>query len=191
MVQLIEDVRQDQGAGEHPLGPEEPQHHRHGQVIGPHAQGVMHHAQIQGVGDEFRVQHGVAFKGHVDHEIHLVEIADGQGETEKGEEEVDDEHHDFDQKKGLDAGEDDRNVEGYLSDVIRFEEKAEQAQADKHGGGSQEAGSHGPVAQGLHRQDVPPLGHDGLHPHAAQVPGEAHVGLHGGPADLVEPVDMV
>ena len=144
-----------QGADQQPARPEKPQGQGHGQVVAPHSQGIVGCAVLDCF-DHRGSCRGGRIRGGVDHEAQMVVIADGHGEIEEGEEEIHREDEQLDLVQALDSfAQEAEDLHAGLGRVIWGQDDIEQGQGDEDCRGGEKACGHGPVAQGLHGQDVP------------------------------------
>ncbi len=96
-IQMIQDNNQDNRPDHHPDGPKQPEKQQNGKVITTHAHSIMQHAPVQNSGDVFRSDFVGQGGGDVDHKIDVVEITDRHAKAKENKEEIDNQHHQFEQ----------------------------------------------------------------------------------------------
>ena len=85
---MIEDNGDNNRSEQHPDRPKQPQEKQNAEVIAAHTHGVMHHAAIENFRYIFGSYLVRQIGWDVDHEINVVQIADGQAEAKEYEKEI-------------------------------------------------------------------------------------------------------
>lgn len=121
----------------------------------------------------------------------VIVVAHGEREIEECEQEIDAEQDELadPQARMITAEVTDQQRQFAL--FVRGDCQVEDSQPDEDRRGCQEGGRHGPVAQGLHGQDIPAVPHHGLHPQRTGTCGESLRGAQRIMLDLVVEVNMV
>ncbi len=93
--------------------------------------------------------------GGIDHEARMAVVADGHGEIEEDEEEIQREEEQFDLVQAFDSfAHETEQLHGGGGRVACGRDDIEQGQGEEDCRGGQKACGHGPVAQGLHGRRI-------------------------------------